>query len=48
MEKSKLLAPIRITDKQREWLETEQKRTGNPISAIVRGLIQDKADDHRN
>ena len=42
--KPKLLAPIKITDKQRDWLESEQKRTGNAISVIVRGLIQDKVE----
>ena len=47
MEKPKLLAPIRITDKQREWLESEQKRMGNAISVIVRGLIQDKVKEDR-
>jgi len=37
-----LLAPTRITDAQRKWLDAENIRTGNGLSAIIRGLIQDK------
>jgi hypothetical protein len=39
---SKLMAPIRITGNQREWLEKERVRTGNSYSVIIRNLIQDK------
>lgn len=38
----KLLAPIKITGNQREWLEKEQARTGNSFSVIIRNLIQEK------
>jgi hypothetical protein len=36
------LAPTKITEKQREWLVAESKRTGNSFAAIVRNLIQEK------
>ncbi len=37
-----LLAPTRITDAQRKWLDAENMRTGNGMSAIIRGLIQEQ------
>ena len=45
---SKLLAPIKVTDSQRKWLEVEQKRTGNAFSTIMRGLIQDQIDSKKS
>jgi hypothetical protein len=39
---SKLLAPVRVTPKQRKWLEEERKRTGNTFAVIIRNLIQEK------
>lgn len=30
------------TKQQREWLEAEKVKTGNPFSVILKGLIQEK------
>ncbi len=42
---SKKLHPITITDAQRQWLEDEQKRTGNTFAVIIRNIIQNKIDN---
>jgi hypothetical protein len=39
---AEFLAPTKITEAQRKWLETEKKRTGNQFATIVRNLIQEK------
>jgi predicted DNA-binding protein len=39
-----LIAPFKATQAQREWLDSEAKRTGETVSAIIRGLIQAKID----
>lgn len=36
---AKKLAPIRVTEAQREWLEMEFARTGNTFAVLVRTLI---------
>jgi hypothetical protein len=38
----KLLAPLKVTSQQRDWLEAEKTKTGNSYSAIIRTLIQAK------
>ncbi len=40
----KMIAPIKATDAQNEWLAKEKKRTGNTIAAIIRNLIQDRIE----
>jgi len=40
-----LIAPFRVTKAQREWLNNESERTGEPVSAVLRGLIQVKIDN---
>lgn len=40
----KILTQMKITKDQQEWLETEAKRTGNTVTAVVRGLIQDRVN----
>ncbi|GAF72772.1 unnamed protein product [marine sediment metagenome] len=40
----KRIAPVQITDEQREWVDNEQERIGNSIASIIRGLIQEKID----
>ena len=42
------IAPITLTKSQRAWLDAEQARTGNPISAIMRSLIQEKIDNKKS
>ena len=42
--KPKKLAPISLTDKQREWLEIESERTGSSYTAIVRNMIQRESE----
>lgn len=42
---SKKLAPQDITKAQRRWLNAERKRTGNPITIIIRSLLQEKVDE---
>lgn len=32
------------TTEQREWMEKEKARTGNPFSVILKQLIQEKID----
>jgi hypothetical protein len=39
---AQFLAPTKITEAQRKWLEAEKKRTGNQFAAIVRNLIQEQ------
>jgi len=41
---SKKLASQDITKAQRRWLNAESKKTGLPITIIIRGLIQEKVD----
>lgn len=36
----KRIAAIKVTEQQHAWLIKEREATGNPMSAIVRGLIQ--------
>lgn len=43
--KTEMTAPIRTTQAQKDWLEKEKKRTGNPIAAIIRNLIQVKVEE---
>ena len=38
----RMLAPIRLSDDHRKWLEAESERTCNPFASIIRGLIQEK------
>ena len=42
--KTEMTAPIRTTEAQKAWLEKEKKRTGNPIAAIIRNLIQGEVE----
>tara|TARA_R110000868_G_scaffold144297_2_gene363228 strand:- start:852 stop:1001 length:150 start_codon:yes stop_codon:yes gene_type:complete len=44
MTKKILLSPTRLTPGQYKWLRSEQERTGNPMAAIVRNLIQDQLE----
>jgi hypothetical protein len=39
---AQFLAPTKITEAQRKWLEGEKKRTGNQFASIVRNLIQEQ------
>ena len=36
------------TQAQRDWLESEKKRTGNAFAVILKGLIQEKIDNGDN
>jgi hypothetical protein len=44
MTKKILLSPTRLTPAQYDWLRSEQERTGNPMAAIVRNLVQDQLE----
>tara|TARA_R110000823_G_C15838123_1_gene490912 strand:+ start:141 stop:290 length:150 start_codon:yes stop_codon:yes gene_type:complete len=44
MSKKILLSPTRLTKAQYEWLRSEQERTGNPMAAIVRNLVQEQLE----
>lgn len=41
---SKPLAPMPVTDEQREWLDLEKGRTLNGYATIVRRLLQIEVD----
>lgn len=45
MAKAKIIPVVQPTEKQREWLNAEKKRTGNSESSIIRGLIQEKVEN---
>ena len=45
MTKPKIIPVVQPTEKQREWLNKEKKRTGNSESSIIRGLIQDEIEN---
>ena len=42
--KVKMIAPIKATKAQNEWLEKEKERTGNSVAAIIRNFIQASID----
>ena len=41
------LPMIKLTEPQHQWLLSEQKRTGQTKTSIVRSLIQDKVDKEK-
>ncbi len=43
--KSNRLATTVITPAHRKWITAEEKKTGNPISVIIRRLLQEKVDE---
>jgi hypothetical protein len=42
-----LIAPFKATQAQRDWLNAESKRTGETVSAIIRGFIQSEIDKEK-
>ena len=44
MSKQIILAPMKLTKDQGEWIEKEVIRTGEAKTTIVRTLIQEKLD----
>lgn len=39
-----MMAPVRFTEQQMKWIESEAARTGNSMAAVVRGLVQKAAE----
>lgn len=39
-----MMAPVKFTEQQMKWIETEAARTGNSMAAVVRGLVQSKVE----
>lgn len=44
MSKPKPIPVIQVTENQRNWINSEMKRTGNSESSIIRSLIQEKLE----
>ena len=44
MSNSNVLAPVKLTPDQNQWLKDESFRTGNSKTVIIRSLIQDKIE----
>ena len=44
MSKNQVLAPVKLTESQDDWIEDEATRTGNSKTVIIRALIQEKLD----
>ena len=44
MSKQSVIAPIKITPDQNEWLLREAERTGNTRATVIRLMIQDKVE----
>ena len=44
MIKQNVIAPIKITPEQNEWLLSEAVRTGNTRATIIRLMIQEKVE----
>lgn len=44
MKKQKMMAPMRLTEQQMKWVETEAARTGGSMAAVIRGLVQEKLE----
>lgn len=44
LKKQKMMAPMRLTEQQMKWVETEAARTGGSMAAVIRGLVQEKLE----
>lgn len=42
-EKKKLMAPVRFTEMQMNWIKDESERTGETMASVVRSLVQKQA-----
>lgn len=43
--KVKMIAPVKPTKDQREWLDNEASKTGESQASIIRKLIQEKVNE---
>ena len=41
IKKAAIMAPVRFTDEQMEWIDSEAKRVGSSKSAVVSSLVQE-------
>jgi hypothetical protein len=45
--KKKVMAPVRLTDHQMDWVEKESLRTGDSMASVIRKLIQEKVEEKK-